>query len=450
MSQEQVYGGDEVNAIVLDPGSHSTRAGWSAEDGPSISVPTAYAYTDGKRAYGDDETFVCKPNKEIRNPMHEGTVADFDAVSELWKYAMSQASAERNTKFLEECPLLITEQTWTDQKTQLKTLDFALNDLQSPAVYLAKSPTLSLFSAGRGTGLVVDIGAQVATITPVVDGICLKRPSRRSLRAGDFLSTKVEELLQKTVSAAGNEIVATYQVKSKQHYKLAEKSNAVLYPASSEATDSFRQYQVKRVCENFKECMVQVPEATVKPDFVYRTRTFELPDGLQLEFGKERYDLGNELFKPESEANSEVKENSNSETASNENDENNLNNSANSAEIEDAKASTWSASGLGDLIVESLNACDIDIRPNLANNIVITGGSSLVQGFTERVNQKIMQKLPMLKIRVFASGNLLERKSSAWIGGSILSSLGTFHQLWVSKQEYEECGGEHICQKRFR
>ena len=34
-----------------------------------------------------------------------------------------------------------------------------------------------------------------------------------------------------------------------------------------------------------------------------------------------------------------------------------------------------------------------------------------------------------------------ERMYSSWIGGSILSSLGTFHQLWLSKQEYEEHGG---------
>ena len=28
----------------------------------------------------------------------------------------------------------------------------------------------------------------------------------------------------------------------------------------------------------------------------------------------------------------------------------------------------------------------------------------------------------------------------SFIGGSILGSLGTFHQLWISRAEYEECG----------
>lgn len=34
----------------------------------------------------------------------------------------------------------------------------------------------------------------------------------------------------------------------------------------------------------------------------------------------------------------------------------------------------------------------------------------------------------------------VERKYSAWIGGSILASLGTFQQMWVSKAEYDENG----------
>jgi actin-related protein len=30
----------------------------------------------------------------------------------------------------------------------------------------------------------------------------------------------------------------------------------------------------------------------------------------------------------------------------------------------------------------------------------------------------------------------------------VLASLGTFHQLWVSKEEYEEQGGIAILEKR--
>ena len=40
-----------------------------------------------------------------------------------------------------------------------------------------------------------------------------------------------------------------------------------------------------------------------------------------------------------------------------------------------------------------------------------------------------------------------ERKYSVWIGGSILSSLSTFQQMWISKEEYEEYGPQIVHRK---
>ena len=40
-----------------------------------------------------------------------------------------------------------------------------------------------------------------------------------------------------------------------------------------------------------------------------------------------------------------------------------------------------------------------------------------------------------------------ERRFSVWIGGSILASLGTFQQMWMSKAEYEEHGANLILRK---
>jgi actin len=42
-----------------------------------------------------------------------------------------------------------------------------------------------------------------------------------------------------------------------------------------------------------------------------------------------------------------------------------------------------------------------------------------------------------------------ERKYSVWIGGSILASLSTFQQMWISKQEYDESGPQIVHRKCF-
>merc|ERR1712061_732303 len=51
-----------------------------------------------------------------------------------------------------------------------------------------------------------------------------------------------------------------------------------------------------------------------------------------------------------------------------------------------------------------------------------------------------------IKIKIIAPP---ERKYSVWIGGSTLASLSTFQQMWISKQEYDECGPSIVHRKCF-
>lgn len=80
-------------------------------------------------------------------------------------------------------------------------------------------------------------------------------------------------------------------------------------------------------------------------------------------------------------------------------------------------------------IQSSLSQVDVDVRPHLLGNVVVTGGASLLQGFTERLSHDLSALYPGPRVRISAPGNLYERKYAGWIGGSILASLGTFHQV---------------------
>ena len=62
----------------------------------------------------------------------------------------------------------------------------------------------------------------------------------------------------------------------------------------------------------------------------------------------------------------------------------------------------------------------------------------MFQGIGERMTKELTALAPStMKIKVVAPP---ERKYSVWIGGSILSSLSTFQQMWISKGEYDESG----------
>merc|ERR1712202_50068 len=71
-------------------------------------------------------------------------------------------------------------------------------------------------------------------------------------------------------------------------------------------------------------------------------------------------------------------------------------------------------------------------------NNVLSGGTTMYPGIADRMQKEITALAPStMKIKIIAPP---ERKYSVWIGGSILASLSTFQQMWISKQEYDESG----------
>ena len=71
----------------------------------------------------------------------------------------------------------------------------------------------------------------------------------------------------------------------------------------------------------------------------------------------------------------------------------------------------------------------------------------MYRGIADRMEKELKDLAPSaMKIRIIAPP---ERKCSVWIGGSILSSLTTFADMWVTKQEYDESGPSIIHRKCF-
>jgi len=103
--------------------------------------------------------------------------------------------------------------------------------------------------------------------------------------------------------------------------------------------------------------------------------------------------------------------------------------------------------GVHSLSYESIMKCDVDIRKELYGNIVLSGGSTMFPGIAERLHKEMTALAPAaIKVKVVAPP---ERKYSVWIGGSILSSLSTFQQMWISKEEYDESGPSIVHRKCF-
>lgn len=103
--------------------------------------------------------------------------------------------------------------------------------------------------------------------------------------------------------------------------------------------------------------------------------------------------------------------------------------------------------GVQECLLRSIQRADIDLRKTLYSSIYLAGGTTMMPGFAERLLSDMRRLSPKeIKIKITAPP---ERRLSCWLGGSILTSLAAFKNMWVKKQEYEEEGKRVLHARSF-
>lgn len=94
--------------------------------------------------------------------------------------------------------------------------------------------------------------------------------------------------------------------------------------------------------------------------------------------------------------------------------------------------------GVHEVAFDTIAKCNIDVKSKLYNDIVLTGGTTLMNGFQERLKKELKELVPSsMKLKVEST----ERSHDAvWLGGSIFASLSTFKQNWITKDDYTDDG----------
>jgi actin len=91
--------------------------------------------------------------------------------------------------------------------------------------------------------------------------------------------------------------------------------------------------------------------------------------------------------------------------------------------------------GIQNNIYASIMKCDVDARRTLYKNILLSGGNTMFPGISQRIEKELKILVPSsIKLGV---NTPQERKYSAWIGGSMMVSLSTFLNMWITKEEYD-------------
>jgi len=399
--------------IVIDNGTHSVRAGYAGGSSPRHVVPSLVGRAKHVRvmpggALEDEEgTSVGRSAADrsvggggkiyvgrraadhrgamiLKRPMDRGAVAD-GGWEDMERLWEHVFSRENLHTPASEHPLLLTEVPFAPQLHRDRSAEILFETMRVPALHHAIPAVLSLYASGRTTGVVLDVGHGCAHAVPVYEGHALPHSAVRTDVAGGDVAEMVRTVLRRSAG-----------------YHMGTSAEAELAGEIAEST-----------------CSVSLTAlggaggwgrggALPFLDDAGPSEPYVLPDGNAVQLTKRDRQLPAEvLFDPSLMGSEEM--------------------------------------SVSQCLLSSVSRSDVDLRSVLLENVVLAGGSTLLPGFGARCLADLRASgPPHARIRISAPP---ERVNSAWIGGSILASLATFKNVWVTRAEWEEAGSS-VWQRR--
>ena len=263
------------NPIVIDNGSGTIRAGFAGEDLPKCYFPSVVGRPKHQRAMAgapEGETFIGSKIEEMRGllklrwPLEHGVVTHWDDMEKIWQHVYEQELRVQS----EEHPVLLTEAPLNPKRNRDMAAQILFEQFNVPALYTSIQAVLSLYTGGRTTGVVLDIGDGVAHAVPVYEGFAMPHSIRR-------------------IDIAGRDVTEHMQL-------LMRKAGHVFHTSAEKEVVRIMKEQVTYVALDPKK--EEKEWATLgKAD----TKVVEhiLPDGRKIKIGPERFRAPEILFQPE-------------------------------------------------------------------------------------------------------------------------------------------------------
>jgi len=212
-----VEGGDENTVVVLDNGSGMMKAGFAGEEAPQCVFPaivgrpktqSAMLGTNQKQEYIGDEAAQKRGILNLAYPIAAGIVESWEDMEKVWHHTFYN---ELRVSPNEIKGVLLTEAPRQPKANREKMVQIMFETFEVQNIYVAIQAVMSLYSAGRTTGLVTDSGDGVSHTVPVFEGFSLPHAVERMEIAGRVLTGYLQKLLLEAghnfTSAAEIEIV---------------------------------------------------------------------------------------------------------------------------------------------------------------------------------------------------------------------------------------------------
>eukprot|EP00730_Choanoeca_flexa_P009480 TRINITY_DN12654_c2_g7_i2.p1 TRINITY_DN12654_c2_g7~~TRINITY_DN12654_c2_g7_i2.p1 ORF type:complete len:385 (+),score=82.53 TRINITY_DN12654_c2_g7_i2:102-1256(+) len=378
------------DALVIDNGSYSTKAGFAGEDAPRVVFPTIVGrprHQGVMVGFGIKDTYVGTEAQNHRDrcklkcPVENGIVNNWDDMETLWNHMFSKELDVNPAQH----PVMLAEPCLNPLANREKMTQIMFETFDTPAMYVASQAILSCYATGRITGLVLDVGGDVTQAIPVYDSQDLHLPSR-------MLTNRLDNM--------AGQALTDHILKM-----LYERGYAFSTKAERDIVNDIKERHAY-VAPDFESEMAR---AACSADLEV---SYELPDGQVISIGNERFRCGEALFKP-------------------------------------ALMHMYprqEAFGVQDMVMKSIAACPMDCRREMYGNIILSGGTTLLPGFADRLKKELELECTTstLTVNIVASPH---RRYNVWVGGSILASLSSFKDRWITKAEYDESGPSIVHRK---
>ena len=150
---------------------------------------------------GDKKEFFVGADAEAKRgvlklnyPIEHGVVSNWDDMEKIWGHVFTNELRVAP----EEHNVMLTEAPMNPKENREKMAQIMFETFNVPGLYIAIQAVLSLYSAGKFTGIVADSGDGVTHFVPIFDGYSLPHAVIRLDLAGRDLTEFMMKLLTET------------------------------------------------------------------------------------------------------------------------------------------------------------------------------------------------------------------------------------------------------------
>ena len=173
--------------VVCGNGSYSTKIGFAGNNNPHVTFCSVVGHPKDPKRIG--EGYIGREAQErrrflrLKHPTENGIVTNWDDMEALWHHALCNELRVTPSDvgiLHSECPM--NHKVNREKMTQIMFETFNVHHMNAHA-----DAALALYSTGRTTGVVVDVGHAAAHVVPVYDGYFLPHAMQRwcSMGSGD-------------------------------------------------------------------------------------------------------------------------------------------------------------------------------------------------------------------------------------------------------------------------